>query len=331
VETREQRPPARGELVARINRLAVDLIGLPIDEVVLVPPRTVLKTSSGKIRRAACREAYEHGKLSAAGRAPWLQLARLALRGFVTQCSRRARRLATFLWGARALLVAGCLAPLLWVALLLIPGLMRRRRTAVAFVQFGRRLAGISLRIQEPERPAFGRRVYVSNHASYLDVLAVIAALPLEVTFVAKREFSDSRLLGLPFKRLGCIFVERQDVHEAVVGAGELQERLSAHESLHMFAEGTFRRDPGLMPFHMGAFLAATNTGAAVIPVAVCGTRSMLPDGALLPQPTPIEVIIGEPLMPAGGGWHEAVKLRSAARAHILSHIHEPDLEQRPI
>jgi 1-acyl-sn-glycerol-3-phosphate acyltransferase len=127
------------------------------------------------------------------------------------------------------------------------------------------------------------------------------------------------------------MFIERQDVHEAVVGAGELQERLRGHESLHVFAEGTFRRDPGLLPFHMGSFLAAANTGAAVIPVAVCGTRAMLPDGALLPQPTPLEIIGGEPLVPTCGGWDEAVKLRSTARAYILSHIHEPDLEQRAV
>ena len=57
----------------------------------------------------------------------------------------------------------------------------------------------------------------------------------------------------------------------------------------------------------------------------------MLPDGALLPQPTPLEVIVGEPLLPGGGGWGEAVKLRSSARACILSHIHEPDLEQRAV
>ena len=68
VETREERPSARAELIARVNRLAVDLIGLPVDEVVLAPPRTVLKTSSGKIRRAACREAYERGELGAAAR-----------------------------------------------------------------------------------------------------------------------------------------------------------------------------------------------------------------------------------------------------------------------
>lgn len=328
VETRAANPVGRSELIARINRLAIDLIGLPIDEVVLAPPRTVLKTSSGKIRRAACREAYEQGKLGATGRAPWLQLARLSLSGFTTQCSQRARRFGRTLWGVRALFVAACLAPLLWIAVLSAPGVARRRAILAAFVRLAIRLAGISLRVVQPSHIPGSRRVYVSNHASYLDAPALIAVLPRDVTLVAKKELERSRILGAFYKRLGCVFVERHDVQEALAAAGDLEERLRANESLHVFAEGTFERDSGLLPFHMGAFRAAANTGAAVIPVAVCGTRAMLPDGALRPLPAPLEIIIGEPLTPESATWRTTVKLRSATRAFILAHTHEPDLEQ---
>ena len=138
-------------------------------------------------------------------------------------------------------------------------------------------------------------------------------------------------LLGLLFKRLGCLFVERREVHEAATSAGELQAQLRAGESLVVFAEGTFRRDPGLLPFHMGAFSAAAAAGAVVVPVAIRGTRAMLPDGAVLPRPTTLEVIIGEPLAPDDSSWRTTVKLRRLTRAHILEYVHEPDLEQSPI
>jgi 1-acyl-sn-glycerol-3-phosphate acyltransferase len=192
-------------------------------------------------------------------------------------------------------------------------------------------LAGVSLRARQPTHVACGRRVYVSNHASYLDALVLIAVLPLDVTFVAKNEFRRSVILGTLFKRLGCVFVERHDVREAVAAAGDLEEKLRARESLHVFVEGTFERDPGLLPFHLGAFHAAANTGAAVLPVAVCGTRAMLPDGALLPRRVPLEVIIGEPLAPEDSSWRTAIKLRRASRSFILSHVHEPDLEEAPL
>ena len=60
-EIRDDSAANRARIQAEINGLAVDLLGVPADDVVLAPPRSVLKTSSGKIRRAACRELYERG------------------------------------------------------------------------------------------------------------------------------------------------------------------------------------------------------------------------------------------------------------------------------
>jgi 1-acyl-sn-glycerol-3-phosphate acyltransferase len=157
-----------------------------------------------------------------------------------------------------------------------------------------------------------------------------MAALPPDVAFVAKREFVASPLLGLMLRRLGCVFVERHDMHEAATGERELQAHLHGGGSLVVFPEGTFRRDPGLLPFHMGAFSAAAAANAVVVPVAIRGARTMLPDGAVLPRPAAIDVILGEPLSPDEAGWRAAVKLRSCARQHILGQVHEPDLEQFP-
>lgn len=327
-ETREDRSAERAQLISHINRLAVDLIGFPVDEVVLAPPRTVLKTSSGKIRRSACREAYERGELGASGRAPWLQWMRLILRAFIARTARALRRLIEIAWGVWAWGVSVCFAPLLWLSLILTPGLARRRRIAVAVLRLVLRLCGVSVRIQKPVKTTAGPRVFVANHASYLDGVLLLTTLPTNVAFVAKREFARAFAIGRVLRRMGSVFVERYDLHTAAGGVHELEAHLRAGESLVVFAEGTFRRDPGLLPFHMGAFSAAAATGAVVVPIALCGTRSLLPDGALVPRRTVIDLIIGEPLLPEDTGWHTAVKLRQCARQHILSHIHEPDLEQ---
>ena len=330
VETREELPTAPAELISSVNHLAVDLIGLPVDEVVLAPPRTVLKTSSGKIRRAACREAYERGELGTSVRAPWLQLTRLAYRAFVTRSTQATRHLIDIGWGLRAMAVSACLAPWLWLTVVFAPRLAWRRRAAAAFARSALRLCGVSLRIRKPAHALHGPQVFVANHASYVDGLLLMAALPPDVAFVAKREFVASPLLGPMLRRLGCVFVERHDMHEAATGERELQAHLHAGGSLVVFPEGTFRRDPGLLPFHMGAFSAAAAANAVVVPVAIRGTRTMLPDGAVLPRPAAIDVILGEPLSPDEAGWRAAVKLRSCARQHILGQVHEPDLEQFP-
>jgi acyl-CoA synthetase (AMP-forming)/AMP-acid ligase II len=78
-ETKLSEPGPRSELIQTITALAATLLGAPADDVVLAPPRSVLKTSSGKIRRAACRALYEQGRLGVTQRAPWRQWLALAI------------------------------------------------------------------------------------------------------------------------------------------------------------------------------------------------------------------------------------------------------------
>ena len=95
-ETRVQEPAQRQQLVQAITALSATLLGAPADDVVLAPPRSVLKTSSGKTRRAACRALYEQGRLGETQRAPWQQwlaLAASAAGGAVTPRAARRRPL----------------------------------------------------------------------------------------------------------------------------------------------------------------------------------------------------------------------------------------------
>ena len=108
--------------------------------------------------------------------------------------------------------------------------------------------------------------------------------------------------------------------------------KINGHPLL-FFAEGTFTRIPGLMPFHLGAFSVAAQTNAAVIPVSIRGTRSILRADDWLPRRGSIRIDIGEPLVPGDVGradgndpWNTAMALRERCRAFILKHCGEPDL-----
>jgi 1-acyl-sn-glycerol-3-phosphate acyltransferase len=89
--------------------------------------------------------------------------------------------------------------------------------------------------------------------------------------------------------------------------------------SLLFFPEGTFRREGGLLPFRLGAFKAAVETGHPVVPIGLAGTREVLPADTWLPKPHTITVTIGCPLHPTGRGWQDMVRLRDAARAQVAS------------
>jgi 1-acyl-sn-glycerol-3-phosphate acyltransferase len=322
-ETRLDERAARERLRRRIAGLALEHLGVPADDVVLAGARVVLKTSSGKIRRSACRELYERGLLGAAQRPVALQLARLALSALAGGARRLARHAGELAYGVYAWLVFGLLAAPGAAALCFLPA-ARRGHWARLVARLFLRLSFLPVNVGQ-ENPAAGPAVYVANHASYLDAVLLTALLPPGAHFAAKREFASAPLLGWLLARIGTRFVERFAAREAIEGARELAVAARAGESLVLFPEGTFTREPGMRAFHMGAFVAAAQSGRPLVPVALRGTRSVLRDGAWLPRRAPVQVHIGAPLAPRGADWSDALALRDAARQAILAHCGEPE------
>ncbi len=150
-----------------------------VRDVVLAPPRSVLKTSSGKIRRAACRALYEQGRLGVTQRAPWRQWLALALEAAAAQARSTRRSAALWAWGLWAWAVFVALGTVAWFAVMLLPSLRLRRRAAWTLARLATRLIRLPVQVQGLRRlPARGARIVVANHASYLDSLVLTAALP---------------------------------------------------------------------------------------------------------------------------------------------------------
>ena len=316
-ETRESGEQQHMRLRARINRLAIELIGGPADDIVLAPPQAVLKTSSGKIRRAATRDAYEHGLIGARGRAVWWQIVRLATASAMARSRNLLVRTLRLAYGAWAWSVALLVAAAAVLVAFLVPGLARRRRLARWLVRAGSAATGVALDVEGLERLPAPPYVVTTNHASYLDSILLTAALPPVATFVAKGEFRRRWLVRRLFAANGTRFVERSEAARGVEDVRELIDAVRAGEVLVMFPEGTFVRAAGLLPFHLGAFVVAAETGTPVVPVGIRGSREILPAETWLPRRGRVSITIGAPLAPAGGGWDAAVALRDRTRAEI--------------
>ncbi|WP_085998762.1 AMP-binding protein [Rhodoferax ferrireducens] len=323
-ETRVREPAQRAQMIRAITALSATLLGAPADDVVLAPPRSVLKTSSGKTRRAACRELYEQGRLGTTQRPPWQQWAALAATAAAARVRRAIRTTGRLVWGLWAWAVFCTLAALAWGAVMVLPGVARRRRVTRALTRLLIRLIGLPLRVEGLARlPAAGPRIVVANHASYVDSMLLGAVLPPEFSFAAKRELADAALIGPALRRLGIAFVERVDAAQGIEDTKALQARVRAGESMVFFPEGRLRRASGLQPFKLGAFVIAAETATPVVPVALNGTRSLLRDGAWLPLRCAIQLTIGEAIPATGPGWSRALELRDAARKALAAHLAE--------
>jgi len=328
-ETHEEDAAARGRLRESIVVAATDLLGEPPDEVVLAPPHTVLKTSSGKVRRAGSREIYEAGLVGAPSRRVWWQLGRMAASATFWRARRALAAMLRLAHGTYVRALFWGFAGPDW----LLTAMLRDPRHAWKLNHFMARmflgLAGIPLRVDGAENLPRGRPyVLVANHSSYADGLVLAAALTDPLGFIAKKEFESSPIAGVFLRRLGAEFVERFAVEQSAQDAARLAGAVRAGKSLAFFPEGTFREEPGLLPFHLGAFAAAVQANVPVVPVAIRGTRSLLPGERKMPRPCPIVVTVGSPIEPppdAGDAFMAAVVLRDAARAEILRHCGEAD------
>ena len=351
-ETREEDPERRRGIEEAIVRAAAAQLGSGPDEVVLAPPHSVLKTSSGKIRRVAVRELFESGALGRGAGSVRMQVARLALaaaRGTVRSWGRRAARAA---YTAYAAVVAAVTFGLAWLVVVIAPGSERARwRRGRALCRAAFRALGIRIRVSGASNlEGAARYVLVANHASYLDGPLLFAAIPARVGYVVKGELAGNAFLAPLLRALGAEFVNRLDHERSVADAVSLAGRLARGGSLGFFPEGTLHRMPGLLPFRLGAFSVAVEGGARVVPVTIAGTRSVMRDGQWIPRPGPVSVRIAPPIAPgsepadgtipgpadgSGGeppdasSWTRAVKLRDAARAVILAQCGEPDLGTR--
>lgn len=325
-ETRTTQPEALAGLRQQIQSAGVDLLGVPPDEVVLAPPHTVLKTSSGKIRRSALRDLYERGALGRGSRALWLQLTRIAISSGWARLRRLGHSATERLYAAYAWMLYGLLAPGVWLGIMTLPKREWRWALARTGARLLARLTGTPLTVRGLDHLPPGPCVLVANHSSYLDAYVLMAAIPRHFHYVAKRELLGNRWLARPLTRMGTLFVERFDAQRSADEARQVAEAARAGQSLGFFPEGTFARMPGLLDFRMGAFVAAAQAGVPVVPVTIRGTRSMLRAGSWFPRRGRLEVIVESPIQPDGADWSAAVRLREAARAVILRCCGEPDL-----
>ena len=303
-ETREEDAERKREIVEAITRTAAALIGAGPDEVVLAPPQSVLKTSSGKIRRVAVRELFESGALERGAGSVRMQVARLALaaaRGMVRSWGRRVARAA---YTAYAAVVAGVTFGLAWLVVVMAPGSERARwRRGRVLCRAAFRALGIRIRVSGASNlEREGRYVVVANHASYLDGPLLFAAVPARVGYVVKGELAGNAFLAPLLRALGAEFVNRLDHERSVADAASLADRLARGGSLGFFPEGTLHRMPGLLPFRLGAFSVAVEGGARVVPVTIAGTRSVMRDGQWIPRPGPVSVRIAAPIAPPPAG-----------------------------
>jgi len=328
VETRETNQAARAALQARAHEVVTDAAGSPPDEIILAPPRTVPKTSSGKIRRSAAKELYQSGHVGPLKRVLWWQLSRLALAGTGPQLRRFGRLLRETLYAAWWWTVLGGAFAIGCLAVLVLPSPRLRWRSLRWIGRGALGAIGVPLEVSGLEKIPASGAVLVFNHSSYMDAFALAATLPGEPAIVAKRELEHQLVAGTILRRLAIPFVERYDVSASLADATALAALAQAGRLLVFFPEGTFTRRAGLSAFYLGAFKIAAELNLPVLPGIIKGTRTLLRGDQWFPRHSAVSIEVGDPVLPSGGDFLSAVRLRDQVRKQMLARCGEPDIEE---
>jgi 1-acyl-sn-glycerol-3-phosphate acyltransferase len=207
----------------------------------------------------------------------------------------------------------GVLAFIVLAINLFLPKLRQRRWVAGRFSRTFLWLIGIPFTVQGLERLPETACVVVANHASYIDALAIVAALPPDFAFVIKKEMVRVPLMGLLLSRLGSQFVERFDPNKGASDARRVLKLAAAGQSLMFFPEGTFDETRQIGKFMGGAFATAARSQIPIVAVAIHGTREVMPpERGVWVNRLPIRVEILE-VLPAEGARQKSRELIAQA------------------
>ena len=163
-------------------------------------------------------------------------------------------------------------------------------------------ISGVKLRVKGREHLEPGKRyVFFANHQSQMDIPVLEEALrDFEIRFLAKRSLFQIPFFGWGIRAIGYIPVEREDPREGVKSLLACVERIREGFSVVVFPEGTRSPDGRLLPFKIAGFLLPIRARVPAVPVAIRGTREILPRGSLYVRPGTVEVTIGPPLSTEG-------------------------------
>ncbi len=162
--------------------------------------------------------------------------------------------------------------------------------------------------------------VFAANHLSYMDTPVVFSSIPVQFRFLAKKGLFQIPFLGWHLSTAGHIPVPREDPRASLRTLSRAAELIQSRGiSLLIFPEGGRAMDGKLRGFKDGAAYLAIKAQAPLVPLALIGTREVLPMGSATFRRGRVRLLIGEPIPTAGLGNRDRASLTEAVRERVAA------------
>lgn len=176
-------------------------------------------------------------------------------------------------------------------------------------------LAGSRAAIRGVEYLPDGPVIFMSNHQSNFDIFSLLALIPRQIHWLAKKELFEIPVFGPSMRRGGYIPLDRSDGRKALKSMEEAARIIRSGKSVVLFPEGTRSEDLKLLPFKRGGFMLAVRAGVPVVPVTINGSGRINPANQTRIYPGMITVTLHPPIRPS------ASLSRSEAEARLMEEV----------
>lgn len=161
-------------------------------------------------------------------------------------------------------------------------------------------LGGARLEISGREHiPVDQPVIFMPNHQSNFDILALLAGIPGQFRWLAKAELFRIPLFGMTMRHAGYIPVERSDRRKSMESMKAAAARIAEGTSVVIFPEGTRTEDGHLLEFKKGGFMMALQSGVQIVPMSIQGSYDILPKDRFQVRGGTIKVTFFPPLATA--------------------------------
>lgn len=174
--------------------------------------------------------------------------------------------------------------------------------------------------------PANGSILFVSNHQSHFDIPLLLGYIPADLGFVAKIEMLKFRIVNEWMKYIHCIFMNRDDIRQAIKVINEGIEVLKSGYNLVLFPEGTRSATGELSEFKPGGMRLAVKSGSHIVPVVIHGAKDIMKKGSLTIHPAVVEIQILPPVELQEGDHKDSIALSQRVHGQIEAALNEKKL-----
>jgi 1-acyl-sn-glycerol-3-phosphate acyltransferase len=139
-------------------------------------------------------------------------------------------------------------------------------------------------------------QIFMANHQSDFDILIILANIPGQFRWIAKKELFQIPAFGTAMRAAGYIEVDRYNHHKAMQSLDEAALLIREGNSIMSFPEGTRSRSGIIQVFKQGVFHLAIKSGIPIVPMSIIGSGEIMPKRSLTVTPGKVKLIIDKPI-----------------------------------